>query len=114
MDNTRYGITGDEQAEAADAATLREIERVLAPGGRALLTVPFGRREDHGWFRQYDEAAWSALLRSSDLRPEAEETYVLEDRGWRPADRRTLSGASYGDGVPAARAVLCAELRKPL
>ncbi|TMK82118.1 MAG: glycosyltransferase [Actinobacteria bacterium] len=114
MDNTRYGITGDGPGEAADAATLHEIERVLAPGGRALLTVPFGRREDHGWFRQYDEAAWSALLRSSDLRPEAEDAYVLEDRGWRPADRRTLSGISYGDGVPAARAVLCAELRKPL
>lgn len=114
MDNTRYGIVAEALTEAGDAATLREIERVLAPGGRALVTVPFGRREDHGWFRQYDEASWSALLRTTTLRPETVETYVLEDRGWRPADPRSLANVSYGGGSPAARAVLCAELRKPV
>src|SRR5262249_3211063 len=108
------GLEGVSPADGSDAATLREIERVLTPGGRALVTVPFGRREDHGWFRQYDEASWSALLRSTTLRTESEDTYALDDRGWRPAARRSLANVSYGDGSAAARAVLCAELRKPL
>jgi len=113
MDNSRYGLA--ERPEAGgDVATLREIERVLAPGGRALITIPFGRGEDHGWFRQYDDAAWGALLGSSSLQVGEVSTYLLTEGGWRPVeDRRALAGASYGDGAPAARAVLCAVLFKP-
>jgi SAM-dependent methyltransferase len=31
---------------------LAEFRRVVQPGGRLLLTVPYGRREVHGWLQQ--------------------------------------------------------------
>ncbi len=113
MDNSRYGLSGHLGTDG-DVATLREIERVLSPRGRALVTVPFGRREDHGWFQQYDEAAWTALVDSTSLRSGEVEVFHLTDKGWcHASDRRSVAGASYGVGAPAARAVLCAELVKP-
>ncbi len=41
---------------------LREMRRVLQPGGRLLLTIPFGRREDHGWLQQFDGEGISRLI----------------------------------------------------
>jgi hypothetical protein len=41
------------------ARALAAIERVAA--GRLLLSVPYGRREDHGWLRQFDREDVKAL-----------------------------------------------------
>jgi SAM-dependent methyltransferase len=113
MDNTRYGVAG-QHVEGGDAAAFREIERVLAPGGRLLVTIPFGRREDHGWFRQYDSGAWERLRgRAPSLRVREQRLYGLGEAGWSlQGDPRTLERISYGDGAPAARGVLCADLVK--
>ena len=38
------------------ARALAELRRVTGPGGVLLLSVPFGRRDDRGWFRILDAA----------------------------------------------------------
>jgi len=41
-----------------------EIHRVLEPGGRLLLTVPFGQPGQTSWYRVYDKARLDRLLAS--------------------------------------------------
>lgn len=109
-DNTRYGIR-EGYRPGGDAETLREIARILSPHGRVLVTVPFGRREDHGWFVQYDLPAWRELLAGTPLRVEEEEIFRLTRSGWsRVVDVRSTETISYERGTPAAGAVLCASL----
>jgi SAM-dependent methyltransferase len=108
--NERYGVTGGQDS-GGDLEALMEIARILRPGGRLLVTVPFGRREDHGWFVQYDAVGWDALVEASKLRPDEEDCYLVSTRqGWQRAKRSKARRAGYGDGVVGARAVLCASL----
>lgn len=41
---------------------LQEMIRILAPGGGMLITVPFGRYENHEWLINYDLERWDRLL----------------------------------------------------
>lgn len=123
MQNEVYGDktprADDPDVELQFAAA--ELRRVLRPGGAILLSVPYGRREDHGWFRQLDRTDIEALI--SAFHPtECDLTvFAYTSDGWRAADLQSASSASYSDalvrgtpasdGAPAARAVVCAKLR---
>jgi glycosyltransferase involved in cell wall biosynthesis/SAM-dependent methyltransferase len=110
-DNTGYGLADEPLDREGDVRSLREMARILAPHGRLLISVPFGRREERGWFQQYDTAAWEALVASSPLEVEEQEVYRLTEEGWvYEVEPRSMELLSYGDGVPAARGVLCAVL----
>ncbi|MFN2544852.1 MAG: methyltransferase domain-containing protein [Actinomycetota bacterium] len=110
---TGYGLEkqGGNSDDAAAKRSLVELARVLAPGGRLLLSVPFGKREDLGWMLQYDEDAWGSLVESGPMTVEEREIFRLTPAGWvQTDDLREVLGLSYGDGAPAAQAVLCATL----
>jgi O-antigen chain-terminating methyltransferase len=111
-DNTSYGVaTAREQG--GDVAALTEIRRVLNDHGRLLLTVPFGRFQEYGWFRQYDLETWRELLRSTGFEPVEEAFYGYSPQGWAPvADPSALHSAGFREhGAPASTGVLCADLR---
>jgi SAM-dependent methyltransferase len=108
-DNTVYGI-GAEHDENGRLQALRELRRVLRPGGSLLVTVPIGEPGDHGWFWQDDVRGWTRLFRRAGLFVEDQEPYELHNDGWRAEPSFRPDGVRYGERGPAASAVLCTDL----
>jgi SAM-dependent methyltransferase len=113
-DNTSYGVSLPREQGGDDAALL-EIRRVLNEDGHVLITVPFGRLQDYGWFHQYDLGAWEDLLRRTGLEAVEQAFYGYTAAGWaRVDDPAALSSAGFREhGAPASTGVLCASLRIP-
>lgn len=61
MDNSIYGGPAESRPETCREA-IEELLRILAPGGRLLVTVPYGRAGFHGWFQVFGPAELQDLL----------------------------------------------------
>jgi SAM-dependent methyltransferase len=106
MDNTAYGGPSREpDPDASVREVVAEFKRVLVPGGRLLVTVPFGVPEDHGWFRQFGETEIEAL--KAELGDGVDLTVFAYDREWQRSTPAAAAAARYGDSVVAAGAVAC-------
>jgi SAM-dependent methyltransferase len=94
-DNERYGAgSGGGGMEAA----LGELQRVLADGGRLLLTVPCGPEHDFGWYVRLPAEEWRRLFERAGFVLVEDEVYAQTDEGWRSV------GAADAEGC------LCVEL----
>jgi SAM-dependent methyltransferase len=113
LDVTKYGVDATRAHDDGDTAALREMRRVLAPGGHIRITVPFGRAETLDWMRQYDLAAWQRLVDDSGVGIEEMEVYgYSETEGWRRREAPDLPAGGYRElGAPAGTGVLCASLK---
>jgi SAM-dependent methyltransferase len=110
---------------------VREMSRIIRPGGSLFLTVPFGRYEHHGWLQQFDSGMLSALI--SEFRPrEVNKTFFrYTERGWKLAEEEECRDLSFSNAIRnkhsagkervrrfdsdfavAARGVACIELQK--
>ncbi len=112
-DTTRYGIGEREYRDVAgDCTAVRALAGLLIPGGRLLVTVPFGRAEDHGAFVQYDRDRLERLISASGLEVAEAEFYRYEG-AWRgPLPVNWLGECRYGDRALAATGVACLALRR--
>jgi SAM-dependent methyltransferase len=122
MDNTEYGVQGERSADPDRelALAVADLKRVLAPGGRLLLSVPYGRREDHGWFRQFGRRDVDGLLDAVAPAETRIDVFRYTANGWERSDLEHASGSEYRDHkqnpepaedlAPAARAVCCLDL----
>lgn len=122
MDNAPYGVGADAASDPGEEAAraARELRRVVAPGGRILFSVPFGRREDYGWFRQFDRDDLERLTAAFDARASHASFFAYGPNGWQCASAVEAADLSYHDahadpspapdGAAAARAVACVVL----
>jgi SAM-dependent methyltransferase len=122
MDNTKYGAAretgGDPRAALRQA--LAELERVLAPNGKILVSVPYGAREDHGWLRQFDAEDVQGLVSAATAVTSSVAVFAYSSKGWQRSSLEGAAGAQYRnyleypepveDLAAAARAVACIRL----
>ncbi|MCB0154269.1 MAG: glycosyltransferase, partial [Anaerolineae bacterium] len=107
--------------------TLKELRRVLTPGGRLLLTVPFGKYQHWGEFQQFDSLLLERAANAFGAIRRQERFYRYTSQGWQlaraAAECANLEYAASAvkmqwgaketaalpepDGAAAARAVAC-------
>jgi hypothetical protein len=101
---------------------LIEFWRLLKPGGQLLLTVPFGRYEDHGWLQQFDSSGIQKIASIFNDKIRSQTYYRYHQNGWQIATPDECAESEYfnihavkdfdSDYAAAARAVACLELEK--
>jgi len=127
MDNTLF--RGPAEATPDDyLIAVREMRRVLRPGGVFLLTVPFGTYKRFGSFQLFDKRLVENVIEA--FAPSSvEETYFrYTAQGWNLSDARACADAEFvqwvmqspqerpaqfpvqPDNAAAARAVACLKM----
>jgi SAM-dependent methyltransferase len=131
MDNSMYAGPA-EIARRGDPRefllAVKELKRVLKPGGVLYITFPFGRYENHGWFQQFDSTLVDTLIEGFAPTSVSETIFQYEPAGWKLSDRLACAdcqffdihehktantdGAYPDDYAAGERALACLELRK--
>ncbi len=100
---------GDESPP--DVLAMEEMLRILKPGANLILTVPYGRFVDYGWFINYDSSAIERLLSVPGISVAQADYFRYTTAGWVPCAADQLANTAYGDhGAPAAAGVACFEI----
>ena len=101
---------------------VREFKRLLKPGGKLFITVPYGRHENHGWLQQFDCKMVDAVFDTFGPSSHSIAYYKYFPDGWQITKAEECTDCSYfdihnksdyePDYVAAARAVACIEAVK--
>jgi SAM-dependent methyltransferase len=75
-----------EQSSGDFKKALLEMRRILKPGGRLLLSVPFGRYQNWGIFQQFDKMLLDQAAAVFQPRQRRETWYRYSNKGWQIAD----------------------------
>lgn len=113
------GLVGKDTDLEGDKTAVREISRIIRPGGKFLITVPFSKQSGtykvarHNSFRVYNYSRLKELLGGFDL--ETQQSAVLDGRSWRPS---SLQEAEAVDSLSqprwySSKAVAMIVARKP-
>lgn len=99
-----------------------ELHRVMAPGAKLFLTLPFGVKENHGWLQQFDREGIRDVIAAFPGTCTAETYYLYSADGWQVSSAEEAAGAKYfnihaangfdPDYAAAARSVACLELTR--
>ncbi len=86
-----------------DLLAVREMLRILVPGGRLLISVPYGRFEDLGTQKNYDKEHWQSLLTLGKTTAEVREWYFRHTfgQGWHEVPSEELRYVGYYDQANA-------------
>lgn len=109
IEHVGLGWYTEEERGSSDQQTIAEVLRVLKPGGKFLLTTPFGRAGQTPVHRIYDRTRLRELLQPFR---EIERAYGVRDgEDWSfTLDEKKAEGA---DGIERVSAVCLMVLEKP-
>jgi hypothetical protein len=120
------GVFGEQKQTTDLEAPLKAIAKIydqLEEAGQALITVPFGKLIDGGWYVQFSSEYLQLLTSSYRIPPEAISTGLLKrvvlepvwnnpHQIWEEARAEELSEVHYDDVWCGARAIAVIELTK--
>jgi SAM-dependent methyltransferase len=99
---------------------IREFRRILAPGGRCLVTVPYGRYENFNWFQVFDGEMIRALIEAFSPSSFEVEFFQYREAGWQRAlETEVINATAFDphsgrgrldDRAGCARAIACIKL----
>jgi SAM-dependent methyltransferase len=109
FDNTAYTANNTYCEIKPDdfMQVMGELRRVIKPGGRLLLTVPYGRYERHDWFQQFDRELLSRALDAFGPAQSVHTDFFCNTpQGWYRSTDEACRDARYG-ALRGAGAVAC-------
>jgi SAM-dependent methyltransferase len=132
--NSRITARGASRELASGDAldAISEMKRILRPGGRFFLTVPFGCYRHYETFEQYDSARLNTVIEAFAPSAVQKSFFLYDADGWRLAAEGDCAACEYAgwvaeawlkgetpspaavepDHAAAARAVACIEFVK--
>lgn len=129
LDNQMYGATMDGSLQPDSFLTAAaELLRVTRPGGKLLITVPFGEFQhvywdSHLFMQQFDSRLLNRLKGCFSGCTLTAEFYQYTPDGWQRSSEANCAACRYfnihessdfdPDFAAAARAVACLEVEKP-
>jgi SAM-dependent methyltransferase len=125
LDNTLLYTDDLEKAETNEKGfvdAVREFRRILAPGGRCLITVPYGKHANFDWFQVFNKAMIQLLIATFEPSSFDLEFFSYDKAGWRRASEMEVVNATafdphsgrgrLDDMAGCARAIACIQLMR--
>jgi hypothetical protein len=119
----RGGYNAEDRDLEAPLKAMAKVYDLLRPGGRALITVPFGRLLDGGWYIQFSAEYLKLLIDKYGISSECmDANYLRRDaieltfdnprQHWVQVQEQDLAEAEYDIGFPCANGVAIIRLTK--
>ncbi len=116
--------TGDPRDAETDrdgfVPAVKEFKRILKPGGTCLISVPFGKRDNLGWYQVFDLAMIERIIEAFGAASHHVDYFGYSRQGWSSQSAEALTdatvfdihtGKGQGDDLAASsRAVACLQL----
>jgi hypothetical protein len=124
MDNSLLytGGTGGELRTGDHLLAVRELHRVLKPGGALYASVPFGKAKNLGWYQVFNQPMIESMIAAFQPAGQKTDYFHYHPEGWRNSSAAESAEATVydihhakgydPDFAAAARAVCCLELTK--
>jgi len=125
LDNTMLytdDITKRENNPYAYLDVVKEFYRILKPGGKLYVTLPFGKYKNHSWFQVFDSTMLDQSIETFSPTLVIENHFRYESEGWRVSSREESRNATCfdihqqktydADYAAFSRAVVCLEMVK--
>jgi hypothetical protein len=111
MDNSSYQKKSRLE-DAADFKAVSNMLRLLSNNGRLLITVPYGKLENHGWLRNYDCERWRKILDTAHGFTKVTQWYFKHTHGvgWILCEAAELRHVGYYDQQNSGAAGMAAAL----
>ncbi|WP_212501089.1 methyltransferase domain-containing protein [Bradyrhizobium lablabi] len=116
--------TGDARDAESDrdgfVPAVKEFKRILKPGGVCLISVPFGKRDNLGWYQVFDLAMIDRIIESFAPTSCHIDYFGYSRKGWSRQSAEALANATIydvhtgkgwdDDLAASSRAVACLQL----